>query len=59
MLFDLQLQVCESYGVSPFEIRKIRFGEFCLFFDRLNIKGNRNLTKDGLIRRKCNNDSWF
>jgi hypothetical protein len=60
MLFDLQISICETYHVSPFEVRRSRFHEFCLLIDRLADHNRREEKKKhkGRIRRKAN-DNWF
>ncbi len=35
ILFDLQISICERFHISPIQLRKERFSEFCLLVKRL------------------------
>lgn len=35
ILFSLQVQICERFNISPFQVRRERFSEFCLLVARL------------------------
>ena len=61
----MQLSICDRFpAVSPFEIRKQRFGEVFLLIRRLNTsfknqKKNTNPKSGKRIIRKPAGDNWF
>jgi hypothetical protein len=40
-LFDNQLRLCSEFHISPFQIRRERFSEFCLLIKRTNSRAER------------------
>jgi hypothetical protein len=54
------MSISENFGISPFEIRRERFSEFCLLIIRLNqykIEQEKRY-HNGMLKRKAGDD-WF
>ena len=55
VLFDTQMALCERFHLSPFQIRRERFSEFCLLVQRLRTHDKTETvkpkTKDGKEKR--------
>lgn len=72
ILFDLTESLCERYtALTPFIVRRERFGEVMLLIRRINAKNARgkgikardHVSRDDagniVIRREARNDNWW
>lgn len=57
-IFETQLTICAEFHISPFQLRRERFSEFCLLVKRLKKQSKRTESKvnlkttDGKPQRK-------
>ena len=61
MMFELQMSICKEFNsLTPFELRRTRYSEFCLFIKRMNKynKKEPRKKKKQVIRRPAG-DNWF
>ena len=49
ILFDLEMDICNRFHLSPFEIRRERLSEFCLLVKRMRNQLERE--KEGLMKQ--------